>query len=147
MRSIFYVELWMAQNKMSSFISIALIICVRFCISARNKPALLMAGVLETVLLLLSSDTMAVVFKLLGVLRMLVDGQGEKRSTQCSIFLDENIVMQRKHACQLSKISWKWRGASYHMLGRGRGCGYLVLYYQSLALTFLKIGVSDSWLL
>lgn len=82
MRSIFYVELWMAQNKMSSFISIALIICVHFCISARNKPALLMAGVLETVLLLLSSDTMAVVFKLLGVLRMLVDGQGEKRSTQ-----------------------------------------------------------------
>lgn len=72
----------MAQNKMSSFISIALIIYVRFCISARNKPALLMAGVLETVLLLLSSDTMAVVFKLLGVLRMLVDGQGEKRSTQ-----------------------------------------------------------------
>nr|XP_034313658.1 rap1 GTPase-GDP dissociation stimulator 1-B isoform X2 [Crassostrea gigas] len=44
-------------------------------IPARNKPALLMAGVLETVLLLLSSDTMAVVFKLLGVLRMLVDGQ------------------------------------------------------------------------
>ncbi|XP_062604562.1 rap1 GTPase-GDP dissociation stimulator 1-like [Saccostrea cucullata] len=44
-------------------------------IPARNKPALLMAGVLETVLLLMSSETMAVVFKLLGVLRMLVDGQ------------------------------------------------------------------------
>lgn len=72
----------MATNKMSSFISVALIICVCFCIAARNKPALLMAGVLETVLLLLSSDTMAVVFKLLGVLRMLVDGQGEKRLAQ-----------------------------------------------------------------
>ncbi|XP_048763708.1 rap1 GTPase-GDP dissociation stimulator 1-like isoform X2 [Ostrea edulis] len=44
-------------------------------IPARNKPVLLMAGVLDTVLLLTSSETMAVVFKLLGVLRMLVDGQ------------------------------------------------------------------------
>lgn len=77
----------MAPNKMSSFISIALIICVCVCIAARNKPALLMAGVLETVLLLLSSDTMAVVFKLLGVLRMLVDGQGEKRWAQSVHFL------------------------------------------------------------
>lgn len=77
----------MAPNKMSSFISVALIICVCFCTAARNKPALLMAGVLETVLLLLSSDTMAVVFKLLGVLRMLVDGQGEKRWAQSVHFL------------------------------------------------------------
>lgn len=72
----------MALNKMSSFISIALIIYICFCTAARNKPVLLMAGVLETALLLLSSETMAVVFKLLGVLRMLVDGQGEKRWAQ-----------------------------------------------------------------
>ena len=54
-----------------------------FYVAARNKPALLMAGVLDTVLLLTSSETMAVVFKLLGVLRMLVDGQGETQGHFC----------------------------------------------------------------
>ncbi|KAK3091335.1 hypothetical protein FSP39_019020 [Pinctada imbricata] len=44
-------------------------------IPVSNKAVLLMSGVMEAVVALTSSDTMAVVFKLLGVLRMLVDGQ------------------------------------------------------------------------
>ena len=47
-----------------------------FSFSVSNKPVLLMSGVLEAVVALTSTDIMAVVFKLLGVLRMLVDGQG-----------------------------------------------------------------------
>lgn len=137
----------MALNKMSSFISIALIIYVCFCTAARNKPALLMAGVLETALLLLSSETMAVVFKLLGVLRMLVDGQGEKRWAQRvqfswikTLWCVESVLVQFPRLTEREEVQVIW--------GRGRGaCGYLVLYYQSLALTLLKIGVSDSWLL
>lgn len=70
-----------------------------FYIAARNKPVLLMAGVLDTVLLLTSSETMAVVFKLLGVLRMLVDGQGETQwsflSTNLSIHLAAYEVHNR----------------------------------------------------
>ncbi|KAL5018526.1 hypothetical protein ScPMuIL_004248 [Solemya velum] len=46
-------------------------------IPATNKPQLLKAGVLDAVLKVSTTDVMAVVFKLLGVLRMLVDGQEE----------------------------------------------------------------------
>lgn len=42
-----------------------------------NKPQLLKVGVLDAVLGVSATDVMAVVFKLLGVLRMLVDGQGK----------------------------------------------------------------------
>ncbi|GFS18606.1 Rap1 GTPase-GDP dissociation stimulator 1-like [Elysia marginata] len=44
-------------------------------ISATNKPHLLSAGVLEACLSLIHTEHMAVVFKLLGVLRMLIEGQ------------------------------------------------------------------------
>ncbi|RUS80410.1 hypothetical protein EGW08_011822 [Elysia chlorotica] len=44
-------------------------------ISATNKPHLLSAGVLDTCLSLIHTEHMAVVFKLLGVLRMLIEGQ------------------------------------------------------------------------
>jgi hypothetical protein len=67
-----------------------------FYIAARNKPALLMAGVLDTVLLLTSSETMAVVFKLLGVLRMLVDGQGETQGHFCVIFTNVRSAQPNK---------------------------------------------------
>jgi hypothetical protein len=41
-----------------------------------NKQVLIQYGVLEAVMTLTSSEVMAVIFKLLGVLRMLIDGQG-----------------------------------------------------------------------
>lgn len=44
---------------------------------AVNKPRLLQAGVMDACLTLIRTDVMAVVFKLLGVLRMLIEGQGE----------------------------------------------------------------------
>ncbi|XP_076073836.1 rap1 GTPase-GDP dissociation stimulator 1-B-like isoform X1 [Mytilus galloprovincialis] len=44
-------------------------------IPVSNKQLLVQCGVLEAVMILTSSNVMAVVFKLLGVLRMLVDGQ------------------------------------------------------------------------
>lgn len=44
-------------------------------IPVSNKPKLLSAGVLEICLTLINTDVMAVVFKLLGVLRMLIEGQ------------------------------------------------------------------------
>ena len=44
--------------------------------SVSNKQVLVQYGVVDAVMSLSSSEVMAVVFKLLGVLRMLVDGQG-----------------------------------------------------------------------
>ncbi|KAH9502306.1 Rap1 GTPase-GDP dissociation stimulator 1-B [Bulinus truncatus] len=44
-------------------------------IPVANKPKLLDAGVLESCLSLIHTDVMAVTFKLLGVLRMLIEGQ------------------------------------------------------------------------
>ncbi|XP_071132516.1 rap1 GTPase-GDP dissociation stimulator 1-B-like isoform X3 [Mytilus edulis] len=44
-------------------------------IPVSNKQLLVQCGVLEAVMILTSSNVMAVIFKLLGVLRMLVDGQ------------------------------------------------------------------------
>ncbi|GFO23481.1 rap1 GTPase-GDP dissociation stimulator 1 [Plakobranchus ocellatus] len=44
-------------------------------ISAANKPQLLAAGVLDVCLSLIHTEHLAVVFKLLGVLRMLIEGQ------------------------------------------------------------------------
>uniref|UniRef100_A0A2C9K185 Uncharacterized protein n=1 Tax=Biomphalaria glabrata TaxID=6526 RepID=A0A2C9K185_BIOGL len=44
-------------------------------IPVANKPKLLEAGVLEICLSLIHTDVMAVIFKLLGVLRMLIEGQ------------------------------------------------------------------------
>ncbi|XP_063444231.1 rap1 GTPase-GDP dissociation stimulator 1-B-like [Mytilus trossulus] len=44
-------------------------------IPVSNKQLLVQCGVLEAVMILTSSNAMAVIFKLLGVLRMLVDGQ------------------------------------------------------------------------
>lgn len=69
------------------------------------------------------------------------------------IFLGKNFVMRRKRvlvACprftESEEVQLSYVG------GRGRGGGhvviwYLVLYYQLLALTLLKIGVSDRRLL
>lgn len=46
-------------------------------IPAANKPALLKLGSMETILPMISIETFPVVFKLLGTLRMLIDGQAE----------------------------------------------------------------------
>lgn len=45
-----------------------------------NKPAVLKAGTLETICPLLESEMHPVQFKLLGTIRMLIDGQGENSS-------------------------------------------------------------------
>ena len=50
--------------------------CFFYFLSAPNKPILIKAGVIEAVLTLVDSEMFAVTFKMLGVLRMLVDGQG-----------------------------------------------------------------------
>jgi hypothetical protein len=42
-----------------------------------NKAAIIEAGLVETILPMLEIHTPPVVFKLLGTLRMMVDGQGE----------------------------------------------------------------------
>jgi len=44
-------------------------------IPALNKPPMLEAGIMEVCLTLVTSEVMAVTFKLLGVLRMLIEGQ------------------------------------------------------------------------
>lgn len=46
-------------------------------IPATNKASLIKEGVIDAVLVLVDSEMLAVIFKLLGVLRMLVDGQEE----------------------------------------------------------------------
>lgn len=48
--------------------------------TAVNKPSLVKMGVVDTVLSLTATDVSAVIFKLLGVLRMLVDGQGTDKN-------------------------------------------------------------------
>lgn len=48
--------------------------------TAPNKERLLEAGVLQAVLSLKYTEVMAVAYKLLGVLRMLIDGQGRSLS-------------------------------------------------------------------
>ena len=47
------------------------------CLSASNKVRMLEDGVTERIKTLLRSDMPPVQFKLLGTLRMMVDGQGE----------------------------------------------------------------------
>lgn len=47
-----------------------------YLFTVTNKQVLIQYGVLEAVMTLTSSEVMAVIFKLLGVLRMLIDGQG-----------------------------------------------------------------------
>ncbi|KAL4239957.1 Rap1 GTPase-GDP dissociation stimulator 1 [Mactra antiquata] len=46
-------------------------------IPASNKASLIKEGVIDAVLVLVDSEMLAVIFKMLGVLRMLVDGQEE----------------------------------------------------------------------
>ena len=50
--------------------------CMYIFFTVTNKQVLIQYGVLEAVMTLTSSEVMAVIFKLLGVLRMLIDGQG-----------------------------------------------------------------------
>lgn len=52
-----------------------------------NKPKLLEAGVLEICLSLIHTDVMAVIFKLLGVLRMLIEGQGKLKLSKKEVFV------------------------------------------------------------
>lgn len=67
------------------------------------------------------------------------------------IFLGKNFVMRRKRVLvTCPRFTESEEVQLSYVGGRGRGggaCGYLVLYYQSLALTLLKIGVSDRRLL
>lgn len=73
--------------------------------------------------------------------------------TECSIFLGKNFVMRRKRVLvTCPRFTESEEVQLSYVGGRGRGGGhvviwYLVLYYQSLALTLLKIGVSDRRLL
>lgn len=46
-------------------------------IPAQNKPKLIADGIIDVVMPMLNIPTFPVVFKLLGTLRMLVDGQGK----------------------------------------------------------------------
>jgi len=47
-----------------------------FSLLVSNKASLIKAGVIDVVLVLVDAEMLAVIFKMLGVLRMLVDGQG-----------------------------------------------------------------------
>lgn len=58
-----------------------LLLCLYVFCTASNKARLLEAGVMRAVLELKHTEVMAVVFKLLGVLRMLTDGQGTKTAS------------------------------------------------------------------
>ncbi|KAL3877381.1 hypothetical protein ACJMK2_035099 [Sinanodonta woodiana] len=60
-------------------------------IPAANKSTLIKAGVVEKVLTLVNTEVHAVTFKLLGVLRMLVDGQAE---TARQLGIDREFVTQ-----------------------------------------------------
>lgn len=65
------------------------------------------------------------------------------------IFLGKNFVMRRKRVLVTCP---RFTESEEVRIVEGRGGGhvviwYLVLYYQSLALTLLKIGVSDRRLL
>lgn len=69
------------------------------------------------------------------------------------IFLGKNFVMRRKRVLvTCPRFTESEEVQLSYVGGRGRGGGhvviwYLVLYYQSLALTLLKIEVSDRRLL
>lgn len=68
------------------------------------------------------------------------------------IFLGKNFVMRRKRVLvTCPRFTESEEVQLSYVGGRGRGghvvIWYLVLYYQSLALTLLKIGVSDRRLL
>lgn len=72
--------------------------------------------------------------------------------TECTIFLGKNFVMRRKRVLvTCPRFTESEEVQLSYVGGRGRGgdvvIWYLVLYYQSLALTLLKIGVSDRRLL
>lgn len=72
--------------------------------------------------------------------------------TECSIFSGKNFVMRRKRVLvTCPRFTESEEVQLSYVGGRGRGghvvIWYLVLYYQSLALTLLKIGVSDRRLL
>lgn len=54
-----------------------------FCVSATNKVRMLEDGVTDRIKTLLRSDMPPVQFKLLGTLRMMVDGQGEGTGPWC----------------------------------------------------------------
>lgn len=51
-----------------------------FCVSATNKVRMLEDGVTDRIKTLLRSNMPPVQFKLLGTLRMMVDGQGKRQS-------------------------------------------------------------------
>ena len=57
-----------------------------FLFTASNKGRLLELGVMTAVLDLKHTEVMAVTFKLLGVLRMLIDGQGNIFSLKAFFF-------------------------------------------------------------
>lgn len=68
------------------------------------------------------------------------------------IFVGKNFVMRRKRVLvTCPRFTESEEVQLSYVGGRGRGghvvIWYLVLYYQSLALTLLKIGVSDRRLL
>lgn len=77
--------------------------------------------------------------------------------TECSIFSGKNFVMRRKRVLvtcprftESEEVQLSYVGGRGMEGGGGAGhvvIWYLVLYYQSLALTLLKIGVSDRRLL
>ena len=51
--------------------------CQLCLLSAVNKPVMLKCGLIDAVLPYIKVDLAAVQFKLLGTLRMIIDGQGE----------------------------------------------------------------------
>ena len=57
-----------------------------FLFTASNKGRLLELGVMTAVLGLKQTEVMVVTFKLLGVLRMLIDGQGNSFSLKAFFF-------------------------------------------------------------
>ncbi|XP_064612236.1 rap1 GTPase-GDP dissociation stimulator 1-B-like isoform X1 [Liolophura sinensis] len=78
------ITLLQQQNKKDSNITLqhAVLSALRnLAIPSVNKPNLVKMGVMDTVLSLTATDVSAVIFKLLGVLRMLVDGQEEAAKT------------------------------------------------------------------
>lgn len=68
-----------------------------------NKPEILRAGTLETICPLLESEMHPVQFKLLGTIRMLIDGQGKPSVLYLLMLL---IVFFAKYYLLVRKWSW-----------------------------------------
>lgn len=85
-----------------------------FCVSATNKVRMLEEGVSDRIKALLRSNMPPVQFKLLGTLRMMVDGQGRRQSTNLVPVADVDTPTPACGTAEFNSGSAWSRGSALH---------------------------------